>query len=122
LAGEDWELAGVPLRRHSAPVILASPDPLQGLRKEDNGSRFWVLQDGEILEVEGDNASSSPSGESISGSEFLHEALLAGFSVDEVCRAESLASDVSPLILRLLVLVQVRWRIQGCSRNGLWMQ
>lgn len=95
LGAEDWVAAGVPQRRHSAPVVSASPGPLQGLRKEGGGSRFWVLQDGDISEDEEDNVSSSSSGKSISDSDFLCEALLAGFSGDEVRRAETLAKDGS---------------------------
>ncbi|XP_039842362.1 uncharacterized protein LOC120702571 [Panicum virgatum] len=62
-AGEVWAAGDVPRCRHSAPVILTSPDPLQGLRKEGNGSRFWMSQDGESSEDDGDFASSPSSGD-----------------------------------------------------------
>ncbi|RLN23396.1 hypothetical protein C2845_PM07G35170 [Panicum miliaceum] len=90
---------GAPCRRHSAPLIFPSPDPLHGVRPGTSGSRFWALSGEESSEEEesaGEEASHA-SGESISSSDFIRDALLAGFSVDEVRGAEALATNgISP--------------------------
>lgn len=90
----DGEVAGPGLRwRHSAPDLLPSPDPLQGVRPVAYGSCFWALQGEESSDEEEGEVTSCASGTSILASEFLHEALLAGFSVDQVRREEALSAD-----------------------------
>ncbi|RLN34226.1 hypothetical protein C2845_PM03G30090 [Panicum miliaceum] len=86
-------------RRHSAAVLLSSPDLLHGLRPENSGSRFWALRDDESSDEEAsrEDGDSYVSGESITDSEFMRDAVLAGYSVDEIRQAEALSTNaVSP--------------------------
>lgn len=88
-------------RRHSAPSIYLSPDPLHGVRPEGSGSRFWILQEEEDSDDEGAGEPDFPmpaseSGESIPDAEILRDAMRAGYSIDEVRRAEILATNEVP--------------------------
>ncbi|RLN05047.1 hypothetical protein C2845_PM13G11080 [Panicum miliaceum] len=83
-------------RRHSAPFVVSSPDPLHVARAGGDGGRFWALQDEGSSDGEDAEGKTPPEAAGESDSEFLHDCLMAGYSVDEIRRAEALASVVSP--------------------------
>ncbi|KAF8762277.1 hypothetical protein HU200_009665 [Digitaria exilis] len=59
------------------------------------GSRFWPLEGEVSLEEEGDEEGGE-SPDSLGDEDFFQDAIRAGFSVDELMRAEALAANASP--------------------------
>ncbi|KAF8686225.1 hypothetical protein HU200_043607 [Digitaria exilis] len=85
---------GVRRRRHSAPFIFSPPSLTCKSRCAERGSRFWPLAN----EVSSDEEEMDSKGGSVldsdSDSEFVGDALMAGFSTDDLRRAEALATNV----------------------------
>lgn len=84
-------------RRHLAPYLLATSDPLAGDGSLWRGSRFWAL-DGFSSDDSDDDSADQQAGESGKGEcgserEFIRDAIHVGFSVDDLIRAESLLTE-----------------------------
>lgn len=78
-------------RRHSA--LAFQPQSATQVKWAGWGSHFWALAGDESSDEEGEDQGKESPG-SGGGGKFLNDALLVGFSVDEVRRAEVLATDV----------------------------
>lgn len=81
-------------RWHSAPSKVGPTTPKVDLRPRFSGSRFWALSE-ELSSDEEDDIHEAESG-LLPTEEFLHDALAAGYTVDDVLMAEAqlLAIDV----------------------------
>lgn len=85
-------------RRHSAPDLISISVHVAGLGKPRRGSRFWTLQDDTFENSDEEDVRLkkciSPGRESYdSEKEFIVEATQAGFSLDELIRAEALLTE-----------------------------
>lgn len=88
---DDWKT--VLSRRHSAPYLLTTSDPLDAMRHSKGGSRFWLIE-GESDEDSDVEAASQCS--TRSENDFIRDALQVDFSVDELIRAEECLSENVP--------------------------
>jgi len=80
-------------RRHSAPFLTLTPEPLDGPGRSWKGSRFWALDneshEGSENEDIKQNGVVSDDGLINSEKKLLSDAVRVGFSADEVIRAET---------------------------------
>lgn len=81
-------------RRLSTPTLVPSYS-LAGAKGNRYGSRFWPLEGEVSVEEEGDEEGGE-SPDSLGDEDFFQDAIRAGFSVDELMRAEALAANASP--------------------------
>lgn len=91
----NLEVAKNMARRHSAPDLISDSVQLTGASKSWKGSRFWALEDDSDRQVEGaKQREEDPNLESYdSEREFINDATQAGFSLDELIRAETLLTE-----------------------------
>lgn len=84
-------------RRHWAPYLVMTSNPLVGPERAWRGLRFWALDDDSLVDSEEDDTVQKDSGpdDGVIKAEqkLLRDANRVGFSVDDVIRAESLLTE-----------------------------